>query len=167
MTSPTTSVTSTRGLPLAIAILRILLGFEFLWAFLDKTFGLGFSTSAAKAWVNGGSPTTGYLSAPRTFSGFYSSLANNGLVDVIFMLGLLGVGAALILGIGVRIGAIAGSVMLVFMYFASFPLTTNPIIDEHILELGIMAIIFLSVPNQVLSLAPMWRKLTAAQTWLW
>lgn len=31
-----------------------------LWAFLDKTFGLGYSTRVAKAWVNGGSPTKGF-----------------------------------------------------------------------------------------------------------
>lgn len=159
--------TSSRGLQIAIAVTRILIGFEFLWAFLDKTFGLGFSTPAAKAWINGGSPTTGYLSAERTFSGFYSSLAHNGFVDVVFMLGLLGVGLALILGIGVRIGTIAGTVMLVFMYFASFPLSTNPVLDEHILEIGIMAIVFFAIPAQRVSLASWWRPLTAKQTWLW
>ncbi len=164
----TTSATSPRGLQIATAVTRILIGFEFLWAFLDKTFGFGFATAPEKAWVNGGSPTTGYLSSPdRTFSGFYTSLANNTLVDVIFMIGLLGVGVALILGIGVRIGTLAGSVMLIFMYFASFPLASNPVVDEHILELGIMAIVFFSVTSQVWSLAPWWRKLTASQTWLW
>ena len=39
-----------------LAVLRIMFGFYFLWAFLDKTFGLGFATPAAKAWINGGSP---------------------------------------------------------------------------------------------------------------
>ena len=40
---------------------RVLLGFEFLWAFLDKTFGLGYATPSARAWINGGSPTKGFL----------------------------------------------------------------------------------------------------------
>jgi hypothetical protein len=40
-----------------LAILRVLLGVEFLWAFLDKTFGLGYATPAARAWIHGGSPT--------------------------------------------------------------------------------------------------------------
>ena len=44
--------------PRLLAVLRILLGFTFLWAFLDKTFGLGHATPAAKAWVGGGSLTT-------------------------------------------------------------------------------------------------------------
>ena len=45
-----------------LAVFRVVLGFEFLWEFLDKTFGLGYATPAAKAWINGGSPTKGFLS---------------------------------------------------------------------------------------------------------
>lgn len=48
---------------IALNLLRLVLGFEFLWAFLDKTFGLGYTTPAAKSWLNGGSPTKGYLSS--------------------------------------------------------------------------------------------------------
>lgn len=44
------------------AVLRISLGWIFLWAFLDKTFGLGAATESDNAWVDGGSPTEGYLS---------------------------------------------------------------------------------------------------------
>jgi hypothetical protein len=41
--------------------LRLSMGWIFLWAFLDKILGLGFSTEAGKAWITGGSPTTGFL----------------------------------------------------------------------------------------------------------
>jgi len=34
----------TRGLQRTMGALRMLLGFTFLWAFLDKAFALGFST---------------------------------------------------------------------------------------------------------------------------
>ena len=44
-----------------LATLRISLGSIFLWAFLDKMFGLGYATSSEDAWINGGSPTEGYL----------------------------------------------------------------------------------------------------------
>src|ERR1044072_2540347 len=47
----------------ALAVLRISAGFVFLWAFLDKTFGFGYATPSAKAWINGGSPTKGFLSS--------------------------------------------------------------------------------------------------------
>ena len=39
-----------------LAGLRIALGWVFLWAFLDKLFGLGFATAAENAWINGGCP---------------------------------------------------------------------------------------------------------------
>ena len=46
-------------------VLRIALGFVFLWTFLDKTFGLGFATPAEKAWVTGASPTASPPASPR------------------------------------------------------------------------------------------------------
>jgi thiosulfate dehydrogenase [quinone] large subunit len=39
----------------AFAVLRIVMGLMFLWAFVDKTFGLNYSTSSSQAWINGGS----------------------------------------------------------------------------------------------------------------
>ena len=36
-----------------LAVLRLATGFIFLWAFLDKTFGLGFSTPVERAWLDG------------------------------------------------------------------------------------------------------------------
>ncbi len=67
--SPRTELTGVAGSALtvnasrALAVLRITTGFIFLWAFLDKTFGLHYSTPTAKAWINGGSPTKGFLSS--------------------------------------------------------------------------------------------------------
>ena len=56
----------------ALAALRIAFGITFLWAFLDKTFALGFHTGydqegnldrfGPAAWINGASPTEGFLS---------------------------------------------------------------------------------------------------------
>ncbi len=43
------------------AVLRLGMGWTFSWAFIDKVFGLGFATKAAGAWLNGGSPTFGFL----------------------------------------------------------------------------------------------------------
>src|SRR4051812_31281326 len=57
--SPGRSITHTAAK--ALAVLRISTGFVFLWAFLDKTFGLGYSTPSARAWIHGGSPTQGFL----------------------------------------------------------------------------------------------------------
>ena len=43
----------------ALAVARIALGWTFLWAFVDKLFGLGFATAAEDAWINGGSRRSG------------------------------------------------------------------------------------------------------------
>src|SRR6476659_1466460 len=62
-----------------LAGIRIALGFIFLWAFLDKVFGLGFATTSAKAWLNGGNPTRGFLSSSKgPFSGFFHGIAGTG-----------------------------------------------------------------------------------------
>ncbi len=130
--------------------LRLAIGFEFLWAFFDKTFGLGYATPAAHAWINGGSPTKGFLSgANGPLQGVFTAIAGAPVIDWLFMLGLLGVGLALILGVAVRPGAIAGGVMLALMYLAVWlPTTTvagqptgstNPIVDDHIV--GIVGLI--------------------------
>jgi thiosulfate dehydrogenase [quinone] large subunit len=50
-----------RDLPMAVAVARMLLGFTFLWAFFDKTFGLGYTTTSSNAWIHSGSPTYGFL----------------------------------------------------------------------------------------------------------
>src|SRR5262249_60370910 len=81
---------------------RIALGWIFLWAFLDKLFGLGHETTSKAAWVNGGSPTKGFLShASGPLADFYTSFAGAAWADVLFMVGLAALGVALISGVGV------------------------------------------------------------------
>lgn len=153
----------------AIAAARILLGFIFLWAFFDKLIGLGFSTPPKGAWLNGGSPTTGFLKAAEgPFASFFNNLAGNAWVDWLFMVGLLCIGLALVLGIVVRLNAVAGSVLLLLMYAASLPLKTNPVIDEHIIYIVLLIIIAYALPYQKWSLADWWRRsrLVKRHSWL-
>src|SRR6187402_3969966 len=107
----------------ALAVLRISTGFVFLWAFLDKTFGFGYATPSAKAWINGGSPTKGFLSSVDVgpFQGAFHSLAGTTFANWAFMLGLLGIGLALIAGVGLRIAAGAAVVMMALMWIAEWP----------------------------------------------
>jgi len=77
----------------ALAVARVALGWTFLWAFLDKTFGLGFATERTDAWVNGGSPTYGFLNFAtegKVFHDFFAGLAGPA-ADWLFMAGLVGV----------------------------------------------------------------------------
>ena len=144
--SESSSLTAARVGRVALNLLRLALGIEFLWAFLDKTFGLGYATPDARAWVHGGSPTKGFLSGVDAgpLQSLFNAIAGNPVIDWLFMLGLLGIGVALILGVALRIAAASGVVLLLMMWLASWPLastvagkptgSTNPLIDDHIIS---------------------------------
>ncbi|MBP2706725.1 hypothetical protein JOL79_23240 [Microbispora sp. RL4-1S] len=140
------------------AAARIAIGWVFLWAFLDKLFGWGFATPAAKAWINGGSPTTGFLkgTTDHTFGGLFNALAGQAWVDWLFMTGLAGIGAALVLGVGMRLAATTGGLLLLMMWAAELPLTTNPFMDEHIVYAIVLAGLTLVGAGNTLGLARWW-----------
>jgi thiosulfate dehydrogenase [quinone] large subunit len=138
----------------SLAVLRIALGLVFLWAFLDKTFGWHYATPSARAWVRGGSPTKGFLSAVDVgpFASLAHRLAGQAWVDWAFMLGLLGLGVALLAGVGLRLAAAGGGLLLVMMWLAEFPPaqhtsagapsgSSHPIIDYHVIyALGLLVV---------------------------
>ncbi|HRN97416.1 MAG TPA: hypothetical protein PLZ58_03170 [Candidatus Saccharibacteria bacterium] len=155
----------------ALAITRIGLGFVFLWAFMDKMFGLGISTPPAGSCVAGVSPTAGFLTAAGEgsgpFAGLFSIIAGQPWVDWLFMGALLGVGLALILGIGLRVAAVAGTALVVMMWAALLPVKSNPFIDDHIIYALIMIVFALS-PRRV-SLVNQWLAIPIVKKnpWLW
>src|SRR3989344_7336425 len=127
-----------------LGLLRLAMGFIFLWAFLDKTFGLGFATLPEKAWLAGGSPTTGFLqfAVHGPFVDFFHSLAGLPIIDWLFMLGLLFIGATLIFGICVRLGSMAAIPLLFLMYLAvGLQPENNPFIDDHIIYILVMFVL--------------------------
>ena len=140
------------------ATARIALGFVFLWAFLDKTFGLGHDTTSKQAWIHGGSPTQGFLKfgAKGPFTGFYHSIAGAGWADVLFMAGMAGIGTALILGIGMRIAAGSGALMLVMMWSVVLPPANNLFMDDHLIYALLIAGLALSAAGDTLGLGRLW-----------
>jgi thiosulfate dehydrogenase [quinone] large subunit len=152
---------SKKLLPTLWAVLRILLGWIFLWAFIDKTFGLGFTTAAENAWVNGVSPTGGYLAnaAHGPLAGLFHAMAGSAVVDWLFMLGLLLIGLSLILGIATRIACASGAILLLLMFLSAMPPEHNPFIDEHIIYAIILVMIPFARADERLGLADQWKKL--------
>jgi thiosulfate dehydrogenase [quinone] large subunit len=128
----------------ALAGARITLGVIFFWAFLDKLFGLGFSTAADKSWLAGVSPTAGFLkfATAGPLSTMFQSMAGQAWIDWLFMLGLALIGLALLLGIGIQIAGYAGALLVFLMFMAAIPFyapeSHNPLVDEHIVYLFIL-----------------------------
>lgn len=142
------------------AVTRISLGWIFLWAFLDKTFGLGHQTTVARAWLNGGQPTKGFLAAATAgpLAGFYRGLAGNPWVDWLFMVGLLGIGVALLLGIGMRIAAVTGALLMVMMWSAVLPPRNNLFMDDHIVYALVLVGLALVGAGQTFGLGARWER---------
>jgi thiosulfate dehydrogenase [quinone] large subunit len=163
-----------------LAIVRVVIGFAFLWAFLDKTFGFGYATPAARAWINGGSPTKGFLSrvAVGPFESTFHTWAGAAWADWLFMAGLLGIGIALIFGIGLRIAAVSGTVMMLLMWAAEWPLakvtsagepsmSTNPIVDYHIIYALVLIALALTYAGNTWGLGRLWARLPLVQRNRW
>jgi thiosulfate dehydrogenase [quinone] large subunit len=170
--APATAATETTGqkaVRYTLAGLRLSLGWIFLWAFLDKLFGLGFATPEKNAWINGGSPTKGFLGNAVTgpLEGFYTSFAGATWADWLFMTGLLAIGTALTLGIGLRIAAAAGSVLLIAMWTAVLPPENNPFMDDHLIYAGVLLLLALTTAGNTLGLGKHWTKLPLVQRLPW
>jgi thiosulfate dehydrogenase (quinone) large subunit len=159
----------TRAARYVFAGIRIALGWTFLWAFLDKTFGLGHGTEAKNAWINGGSPTKGFLAfgTAGPFKGFYTSIAGAAWADVLFMLGLAAIGVALLLGIGLRIAAVAGGLLYVMMWSAVLPPENNPFLDDHLINAALLAGLALVAAGDTLGLGRAWARLPIVQRFGW
>jgi len=168
-----TETTHAPGFRQALAALRIAFGVTFVWAFLDKTFALGFHTGydqegvldrfGPAAWINGGSPTEGFLAfgVPENnpFKGFFNALAGNSFVDWLFMLGLLAIGVSLLAGVAMRLGTAAGALMYTLMYAASLPLENNPVVDDHLVGVIVMVVLLLGAAGTTWGLGRTWHRM--------
>lgn len=152
-TTPAVAVAEGRNGPIIsgggkiiFALLRIALGFTYFWACIDKVFGLGYSTPSDRAVIHGGSATKGFLSSIKVgpFQDFFHSIAGSWWADLLFLVGLGAIGAAFILGAGIRIAAWTGALLMLMMWAAEWPMdtvtsagtpsgSTNPFVDYHLI----------------------------------
>ena len=150
-----------------LGIVRILLGFVFLWSFLDKTFGL-YGTSPNESWLAGESPTAGYLgSLEGAFAPVFHAMAGQAWVDWMFMLGMALVGMALILGVAMRLAAVGAVALMGSLYLTSVPLEDNPLIDEHLMYGTLAVVLMLMRAGDVLGAARLWARTPLARRVPW
>ncbi|MFE4420832.1 hypothetical protein [Streptomyces sp. NPDC056817] len=173
--------THTAAQAYALASLRILTGFVFLWAFLDKVFGLGYATASGKGWIDGGSPTKGFLSsvAVGPMESTFHSWAGQTWADWLFMLGLLAIGVAVMTGVALRPAAVAGTAMMALMWTAEWPpakhllngapsMSTNPFADYHLIYAVALVAVAAAGAGATWGLGRPWARLPIVRdhTWL-
>jgi thiosulfate dehydrogenase [quinone] large subunit len=158
-----------------LATLRLAMGFIFMWAFLDKTFALGFSTGRVEGgnidffgqgagWLNGGSPTNGFLSGSRgPLASFWHSLAGDTWVNWVFMGALAAMGIALLLGIGLRIAAVGGSILLLSMWSVAMLPGGNPFVDSHLIYILVLVVLALTAAGHTWGLGARWSRTRLVQ----
>ena len=146
-------------------VLRISMGWLFLWPFLDKLFGLGFATPPEKSWPSGASPAYGFLThgTKGPLAEFYQGLAGNALVDCLYMGGLLLIGLALILGIGTRIAGYSGALMMLLIYSAMLFPKHNPFLDHHIIYVILLVGLAMTKSGHVFGFGKSWSETRLVQ----
>ena len=172
----------TKGLQRVFGVLRLMMGWTFLWAFIDKAFALGFHTGRLEdgtidffakdvAWFNGGSPTAGavgfavhgpFTDTFHTVTGFQMTQAGPqvaGWFDVFYMVSMLLIGVALILGIGTRLAAWGGILWLAAFYLgtAIWP-ENNPLLDDHVVYAVVLVGIILANAGRYYGLGKAWQR---------
>jgi thiosulfate dehydrogenase [quinone] large subunit len=94
------------------------------------------------------------------------------------MIGLLAIGVALIVGVGLRIAAVSGSLMMLAMWAAEWPLdkltsageptmSTNPIVDYHIIYALALIALAVTFAGNIWGLGRRWAKLPFVQRNRW
>ncbi len=157
-----------------LAVLRLATGFIFLWAFFDKAFGLGFSTPVGRAWINGGAPSQGFLNSDAVvgpLKPLFAAIASPAS-DVLFMIGMLTIGVAVMIGIGLRVSAVVGTALMLAMYLAEWPFgangaSTNPLVDYHIIYALALIVVAVLAAGDTWGLGKQWKSLSAVRHNRW
>jgi thiosulfate dehydrogenase [quinone] large subunit len=117
------------------------------------------------AWINDGSPTLGFLKfgTKGPLADFYQSFAGASWANWLFMIGLAGIGLALVLGIGMRIATVSGVLMLVMMWSAALWPDNNPFLDDHLVYALVLVMLLLANAGKTFGLGRAWERLHLVQ----
>ncbi len=105
--------------------------------------------------------------------------AGAGWVNWLFMLGLLGVGLAMVSGVALRLAAVAGTAMMAFMWLAEWPpakhlsdgtpsMSSNPFADYHLVYAVVLIALAVAGAGVTWGLGRVWAELPIVRdhTWL-
>ena len=131
------------------------MGILFFWAGYTKLINPDWSAA-------------GYIAGSKTFTGFYTWLLQPNILPTVNFLnewGLTLIGAALILGIFVRIASFFGIITMTLYYLPIYP-PAHGLVDEHIIYVSVFLVFMAFGAGQILTLNswiqtrlhPMWHK---------
>ena len=83
------------------------------------------------------------------------------------MAGLLGIGLALVLGVGMRLAAAAGALLLVLMWTAVLPPANNPFMDDHLIYAATIVGLALTGAGNTIGLGKWWGETTLVRKAPW
>ncbi|MGN6241367.1 MAG: DoxX family protein [Cellulosimicrobium cellulans] len=155
----------------ALALARLGGAVVFLWPFADKLLGLGYATPRERAWLAGAAPAQGYLQngVQGPLAGTFTSMAGP-VTDWLFMLGLLGVGLALLLGIGLRVAAVSGALLFGMLWLSQWPFaagSNNPVVDQHVLVVLLLVVLTTTLAGDTWGLGRRWAALPLVRRAPW
>jgi thiosulfate dehydrogenase [quinone] large subunit len=119
--------------PAATLILRLAMGWIFIWSGFDK---LITNFSATGFLVNG---TSGPLK--DTFVRMGESQTAINVIDPLVIWGQILIGFSLVLGIFTRFGLLMASLMVFMFYLAQLWPANNPFLDDHIIYMAVFALL--------------------------
>jgi thiosulfate dehydrogenase (quinone) large subunit len=135
------------NLSFSLFLLRVGLGWYFLWAGLTKVFDPLWSAA-------------GFLTHAKTFPKFYEWFASPDILPFTNFLnewGITLVGVTLLLGIGVRVGSAVGILLMILYYFPALEFPYVPpyafIVDEHVIYALGLVVVALGRAGKTLGLA--------------
>ncbi len=123
-----------------IFLLRIVLGWGFLFAGLDKLFALGgtpFSAASFLKFATGGSwPGVDAKAIVNPTHAFWVTLGSNAaavsVINTLVITGEIAIGACLIVGLATRFSGIMGAILTGLFFVASWSFSTG-IVNEQLL----------------------------------
>lgn len=133
--------TLTRTQSWALVLLRIFIGWHFLYEGVIKAYN--------PAWTS-----RGYLLSASILKPFFAWLASPSLIstiDILNIAGLIAVGISLIIGIKVRWGCIAGVLLLLMYYLAHPPFSSLPqgpsegsywVVNKNLVEMAALFVVY-------------------------
>ena len=93
------------------------------------------------------------------------------------MIALLGIGAALVLGVALRLAAASGVLLLALMWLATWPPaslaggqstgSTNPLVDDHVISALALIVVAAFATSAVGAVRRRWASLHLVQRWAW